>query len=90
MRSFKGTIIIFIEDLKPPILSTTLHIFLTLKFAAIHLSVHNFQSMKSPGELYCLFLRILAGKKHRQIRLQRLQKVGLWVFGSLIHQINSS
>ena len=34
-------------------------------------------------------LRILTGKKHRQIKLQRLQKVGIWVFGSLVHRINS-
>ena len=34
-------------------------------------------------------LRILTGKKHRQIKLQRLEKVGIWAFGSLIHQINS-
>ena len=35
------------------------------------------------------YLRILTGKKHRQIKLQHLQKVGIWAFGSLIHQINS-
>ena len=34
-------------------------------------------------------LRILAGKKHRQIKLQRLQKVGIREFGSLKYQINS-
>ena len=33
--------------------------------------------------------RILTGKKHRQIKLQRLQKVGILTFGSLVHQINS-
>ena len=32
-------------------------------------------------------LRILTVKKLRQIKLQRVQKVGLWVFGSLVHQI---
>ena len=26
------------------------------------------------------------GKKYRQIRLQRLQKVRIWAFGSLVHQ----
>ena len=31
---------------------------------------------------------ILTGKKHRQIKLQRLQKVRTWAFGSLVHQIN--
>ena len=34
-------------------------------------------------------LRILTGKKHRQIKLQRLAKVRIWVFGLLAHQINS-
>ena len=34
-------------------------------------------------------LRILIRKKHRQRRLQRLQKVRIWAFGSLVHQINS-
>ena len=33
-------------------------------------------------------LRILIGKNHRQIKLQRLQ-VRIWAFGSLVHQINS-
>ena len=30
-------------------------------------------------------LRILTGKKHRQIKLQRLEKVRIWVFGLLVH-----
>ena len=34
-------------------------------------------------------LRILAGKKHRQMKLQRLQKVQIWAFGLLVQQINS-
>ena len=34
-------------------------------------------------------LRILTGKKHRQIKLQRLQKVQIWAFGLLVQQINS-
>ena len=34
-------------------------------------------------------LRILTGKKQRQIKLQHLQKVGIWISGSLVHQINS-
>ena len=28
-------------------------------------------------------------KKYRQIKLQRLQKIGKWAFRSLVHQINS-
>ena len=35
------------------------------------------------------YLRILTRKKHFQIKLQRLQKVEIWTFGSLVHQINS-
>ena len=38
---------------------------------------------------YSCRLRILTGKKHRQIKLQRLRKVRIWAFGSLVHQINS-
>ena len=34
-------------------------------------------------------LRILTGKKHRQIKLQRLKKVRIWEFGLLVQQINS-
>ena len=34
-------------------------------------------------------LRILTGKKHRQRKIQRLQKLRIWAFGLLIHQINS-
>ena len=36
-----------------------------------------------------LVLRILTGKKHRQIKLQRLQKVQIWAFGLSVQQINS-
>ena len=34
-------------------------------------------------------LRILTGKKHPKIKLQRLRKIRTWTFGSLVHQINS-
>ena len=34
-------------------------------------------------------LTILTGKKHRQIKLQRLQKVQIWAFGLPVHQISS-
>ena len=37
-----------------------------------------------------LFLSILTGKKHPQIKLQCLQKVRIETFGSLVHQISSS
>ena len=30
-------------------------------------------------------LRILTGKNHRQIKLQRLEKVRIWSFGLLVH-----
>ena len=34
-------------------------------------------------------LNILTGKKHRHIKLQRLRKVQIWAFGSLLLQISS-
>ena len=34
-----------------------------------------------------IFLRILTGKNHRQIKLKRLPNVGIWAFKSLGHQI---
>ena len=42
MRSFKGTIIIYVEYLGPSILSTVLYIFQTLKFAAIQFYQNTF------------------------------------------------
>ena len=36
-----------------------------------------------------LLLRILTGKKYRQVKLQRLQKVQIWAFVLLVQQINS-
>ena len=37
----------------------------------------------------CTLLRILTGKKYRQIKFQRLQNVRIWAFGLLVHQIIS-
>ena len=34
-------------------------------------------------------LAILTGKNHPKIKLQRLRKIRIWTFGSLVHQINS-
>ena len=34
-------------------------------------------------------LRILTGKNHPKIKLQRLLKIRIWTFESLVHQINS-
>ena len=34
-------------------------------------------------------LRILTGKKHPKIKFQRLRKIRISTFGSLVHQINS-
>ena len=33
-------------------------------------------------------IRILKGKKHCQMKLQRLEKVRVWAFGLLVHQIS--
>ena len=38
---------------------------------------------------FFLTLRILTSKKHPKIKLQRLRKIRIWTFGSLVHQINS-
>ena len=40
-------------------------------------------------KLIVSILAILTGKKHRQLKLWRLQKVRVWTIGSLIHQIAS-
>ena len=45
--------------------------------------------LEPPTSLRISNVRILAGKKHRKIKLQRLQKIRIWIFGSLVHQINS-
>ena len=37
--------------------------------------------------MFEILLRILTGKKHQRIKLKRLQKVRIWAFGSLVHQI---
>ena len=42
--------------------------------------IYSFQAMS---------LRIVTGKKHCQIKLQHLQKVGIWAFGLLVHQTSS-
>ena len=48
---------------------------------------------RTPFRLFIILkrqiLRILIGKKHPKIKLQRLQKIRIWTFGSLVHQINS-
>ena len=43
---------------------------------------------KTIGTAWQINLRILTGKKHCQVKLQHLQKVRTWAFGSLQH-INS-
>ena len=40
------------------------------------------------AKAFIAFLRILAGKKHPKIKLQRLRKIRIWTFGLLVHQIN--
>ena len=45
------------------------------------ISAHNYAKLS--------LLRILTGKKHRQMKLQHLQKVEIQAFGLLVQQINS-
>ena len=44
--------------------------------------------VESPSECFNN-LRILSGKNHPKIELQRLRKIRIWAFGSLVRQINS-
>ena len=43
------------------------------------------KKLKSPASS----LRILTEKNYPQIKFQRLRKIGIWTFGSLVHQSNS-
>ena len=40
------------------------------------------------GKKVKYILGILTGENHRQIKLQRLQKVQIWASDSLVHQIS--
>ena len=42
-----------------------------------------------PFQLFFTTLKVTYREKCRQIKLQRLQKVGTWIFGSLVRKINS-
>ena len=53
---FQGTIIIYREYLQPSILSTVLHIFLTLRFAAIQFYGRNFQPISEHQSPWNKFL----------------------------------
>ena len=56
-----------------------------------HLDTYNSipRDMSSQALLFCDKLRIVRVKKHRQMKLHCLQKVQIWAFESLVHQINS-
>ena len=49
-------------------------------------SLRSRQSLYLKNKMFfsCLCLRILTGKKHRQIKLQRLEKVRIWGFGLFV------
>ena len=49
----------------------------------------SFNSDKTSLCIESLSSRILTGKKHPKIKLQRLRKKRILTFGSLVHQINS-
>ena len=62
----------------------------------IHRSVFGTLPNIYDGNSYCFVrkvpffrLRVLTGKKHLKIKLQRLWKIQILTFGSLVHQINS-
>ena len=41
--------------------------------------------LRNPENIVIGNLRILTGKKHRQIKLPRIAKVRIWAFGLLLH-----
>ena len=47
-----------------------------------------FYTFVEPIHRQVIILRTLTGTNHRQIILHRLQKVPIWTFGLLVHQIN--
>ena len=47
------------------------------------------KSEKLPFQLFFTTLKATHREKNRQIKLQRLQKVGTWAFRSLVLKINS-
>ena len=56
----------------------------------MNLMTHAGKSISSIIWLFtCLVLRILIGKKHPKIKLQRLRKIWIWTFRSSVHQIKS-
>ena len=57
-------------------------LFLFPKYLSFYL---DFLVMCRNGLIKKISLRILTGKKHRQIKLKRLENVQIWVFGLLVH-----
>ena len=57
-------------------------LFLFPKYLSFYL---DFLVMCRNGLIKKINLRILTGKKHRQIKLKRLENVQIWVFGLLVH-----
>ena len=52
----------------------------------------SFLSLQAPWFSFSVkhftLLRILTGKKHSKVKIQRLRKIRIWTFASLVHQIN--
>ena len=63
------------------------HIKISVKYCRFVSTINFEKRLISSISEHC-FLRILTEKKHRQIKLQCLQKVRIWAFGSLVHEIN--
>ena len=58
------------------------YILIRMLLRSVNIIFENLESVdffaKNPGDFS---LRILTGKKHRQIKLQRLQKIQIWALG---------
>ena len=62
-----------------------LHHWQKLELCKVVHNVKNYTDNANGG----LLLRILTGKKYRQIKHKRLQKIQIWAFELLVQQINS-
>ena len=62
---------------------------LSIHSSPLQFLLSNLQEKKYSGIEARNLLRILTGKKHRQIKLHRLQKVQIWAFGLFVRKTNS-
>ena len=64
------------------------HVVLIMQIINIIINIDDI-GQETPNEGPILKLRILTRNEHPKIKLQRLRKMRIWMFGTLVHQINS-